>query len=421
MIASGRLPFRLLPFLRRLVVAAVLAVVATTVPPAVRGDAAPVDDEVRALWVTRASISSPAAIAALVQSAHASGFNTLLVQVRGRGDAYYVSDLEPRADGLASQPASFDPLASILTLAHAQGLRVHAWLNVNLVSSSVDLPASRLHLVYRQPDWLMVPRALAVELARIDVRSPEYVGRLSRWSRRATNVEGLFASPILPAAADHMVAVVDDLARRYPVDGVHLDYVRFPGPDFDYSRGALTAFYRDLEPLLSSAERRRIDPLSVSDLAALADRFTDRWSGFRRSRLNALVMRLRTTVRSRRPHAVFSAAVFPDPVGAAAERFQDWRMWLESGLIDVVCPMAYTMDSVAFAAQIASVRQAAGSQPVWAGIGAYRLSSSQTVQNIRTARRLGARGIVLFSYDSLVQPPRGTEYLARVGRAAFAP
>ena len=72
-----------------------------------------------------------------------------------------------------------------------------------------------------------------------------------------------------------------------------------------------------------------------------------------------------------------------------------------------------------FASQIATVRQAAGNQPVWAGIGAYRLSPAQTVQNIETARRLGASGIVLFSYDSLA--PRGLDYLASISRAAFSP
>lgn len=94
-------------------------------------------------------------------------------------------------------------------------------------------------------------------------------------------------------------------------------------------------------------------------------------------------------------------------------------MWLENRWIDVVCPMAYTPDASVFASQIASVRRAAGNQAVWAGIGAYRLSPAQTVENIETARRLGASGIVLFSYDSLV--PRGLDYLGSVGRAAFSP
>jgi uncharacterized lipoprotein YddW (UPF0748 family) len=378
-------------------------------------------DEVRALWVTRASITSPAAIASVVDSARVSGFNTLLVQVRGRGDAYFSSTLEPRADALAGQPADFDPLAAIIDRAHAQGLRVHAWTNVDLIASATELPSTRSHLVYRHPDWLMVPRPLAFELAKIDPRSPEYLGRLARWTRATDDVEGLFVSPIHRESADHLVAVVDDLVRRYAVDGVHLDYLRYPGPLFDYSRAALLAFRQDLDPAMSSAERQRFDPASMTALLAATDTYPERWSGFRRSRLNALLLRLRTAVKSRRPAALLSAAVYPEALEATTHRFQDWPMWVENRWLDVVCPMAYTPDAATFATQIASVRQVAGGQPVWAGIGAYRLSPAQTVDNIVTARRLGVSGIVLFSYDSLVHPPRGLEYLTTVSRAAFTP
>ena len=377
--------------------------------------------EVRALWVTRASLTSPESIASLVRSARASGFNTLLVQVRGRGDAYYADGLEPRADGLSSQRADFDPLQTVITRARAEGLRVHAWVNVNLVASAAELPAGRGHIVYRHPEWLMVPKSLAVELARAGSRSPEFLGRLARWTRAADDVEGLFSSPALPEAASHVVAVIADLVARYPVDGVHLDYLRYPGPEFDYNLGVLREFRADLEPRLSSAERRRFDPRSVGDLIALTDLYPERWTGFRRSRLNALVIRIRTAVKQRRPGVLLSAAVFPDADEAAARRFQDWRFWVENRWLDVVCPMAYTQDAGVFDAQIASVRQVAGAGPVWAGIGAYRLTAARTVENIETARRLGASGVILFSYDSLVQPPRGVDTLTSIGRAAFTP
>jgi hypothetical protein len=58
---------------------------------------------------------------------------------------------------------------------------------------------------------------------------------------------------------------------------------------------------------------------------------------------------------------------------------------------------------------------------VWAGIGAYRLTPARTVEHIEAARRLGATGVILFSYDRLVQPPRGIDTLASIGRAAFTP
>src|SRR5262249_50023788 len=86
--------------------------------------------EIRALWVLRTTLTSPDTIGALVRSARDDGFNTLLVQVRGRGDAYYSGGLEPRAAELQRQPADFDPLATVLDTGHAAGLRVHAWINV---------------------------------------------------------------------------------------------------------------------------------------------------------------------------------------------------------------------------------------------------------------------------------------------------
>jgi uncharacterized lipoprotein YddW (UPF0748 family) len=117
-------------------------------------------EQTRALWVTRATLASPEAIRQMVTAAQSGGFNTLLVQVRGRGDAYYAGTIEPRAPELAGKPA-FDPLATVLEQAHGAGLKVHAWVAVNLVSSSVTLPASRDHVIYRAPEWLMVPRELA--------------------------------------------------------------------------------------------------------------------------------------------------------------------------------------------------------------------------------------------------------------------
>src|SRR5712691_11079480 len=88
--------------------------------------------EVRALWVQRATLTSAPSVVALVETARAAGFNTLLVQVRGRGDAYYNSRLEPRGPALAGQHPSFDPLELVIATAHLAGLRVHAWINVNL-------------------------------------------------------------------------------------------------------------------------------------------------------------------------------------------------------------------------------------------------------------------------------------------------
>ena len=379
--------------------------------------------EIRALWVTRASLTSPASVASLVTTAHTEGFNTLLVQVRGRADAYYASELEPRAADLARQPASFDPLAAVLAAAHTSGIRVHAWVSLNLVSSAAELPASPDHLVYRHPDWIMVPRPIAQELARLDPANPGYVGKIARWSRgEEDKVEGLYASPVVPEAAAYTERVVADLARRYDLDGIHLDYARYPNQQFDYSRFAIAEFRAAMQPRLAPEVRRALDEAEQADLFAYPDRFPSDWREFRRARLTALVARIRLAVRAARPEALVTSAVFPDAQEAFDERLQDWRGWLSGRLVDAVAPMAYTQESSRFVEQIAAARDVAGNgRAIWAGIGAYRLTPEQTIANILAARRLGAGGFVLFSYDSLTGPkPPAPDYLSTVSRAAFA-
>jgi uncharacterized lipoprotein YddW (UPF0748 family) len=310
----------------------------------------------------------------------------------------------------------------VLSSAHEAGLRVHAWVNVNLVSSATDLPSALTHLVHRHPGWLMVPRDIAQELARVEEESPAYLGKLARWTRaQPAGVEGLYMSPVLPAAVDYVDALVRDLTARYALDGVHLDYARYPNDRFDYSRAAIRAFRATVRPQLPPGVRKDLDAREADDLLAYPDALQAEWTAFRRSRMTALVARLRETIRSTRATALVTVAAAPDLQEARDHRLQDWGAWLQAGLVDAVCPMAYTQEPARFAEQISAARDVAGGRAVWAGIGAYRLPPPQTIENIQTARRLGAAGVVLFSYDSLTDARQASpDYLAVVGRSAFA-
>jgi uncharacterized lipoprotein YddW (UPF0748 family) len=379
----------------------------------------PPSTEVRGLWVVRGTLTSSASITRMLDGAAGAGFNAVFVQVRGRGDAYYSDGLEPRAEALGKD-TGFDPLAFVIREAHARRISVAAWITVNLVSSAHELPRSPGHLVNRSPEWLMVPRALAQELSKANAHAPGYVGKLARWTRsHASDVEGLYSSPVNPAAAAHTVAVVTDLVKRYDLDGVHLDYVRYPTADFDHSRVALDEFRSSVLPDLTRAEAAALDARRRDDALAYVDMYPVRWASFRRTRLTALVMRIRNAARAQRPALQLSAAVVPDTEEAATKKLQEWPRWMETALLDAACPMAYTQDEDLFASQIASAVSAAQTADVWAGIGAYRLTPSQTVARISTARRLGATGVVLFSYDSVTDPAQPVSYLADVGRGAF--
>jgi uncharacterized lipoprotein YddW (UPF0748 family) len=338
--------------------------------------------EVRGLWVVRTALVSPQSVDHAVDDAARAGFNTLFVQVRGRGDAFYASRVSPRAAQLSGQPRSFDPLARLLERARTRGLAVHAWVNV-LLTAGFGQPLPPDHPVARHPEWLMVPKSAAARA----LHAPRVSLRAIVESASSDAVEGFYLSPSAPGVGDHLAAMVDELVRNYPVDGLHLDFIRYPAPDFDYSRAALTRFAArgPHGALLQGPER---DPAG--------------WLRYRQDTVTNLTARLARTARAARPGLVVSAAVVPEEALAKEHRFQDWPAWLAMGLVDAVCPMAYTPEADIFRQQVLDARARVGRDAsVWVGVGAYRLTTGETIERIRTARASGASGVVVFSHESL--------------------
>ena len=381
--------------------------------------------EVRALWVVRTTLTSPEKIRQLVASAADNGFNTLIVQIRGRGDSYYNSKVEPRAIELKDQPPTFDPLALTLEEARKRGLKVHGWINTNLLANLDALPDHPDHVYNKHPEWLAVPKPVAAELYNMSPSYPLYRQKIVEWSKaNRAELEGVYTGPANPKVRDHIYNIWMDVLKNYPVDGLHFDYVRFASPDFDYSRTSLRNFRKWLEPQLTSDERRELKKSLEANPLAAAEMFPAKFADFQRAQVTSLVERIYRGVKKRRPDALVSAAVFANDENAYTRRFQDWRRWLQMGILDVACPMAYTTDTAVFQKQIevAATTAHGAKRRVWAGIGAYRIKSESAVEKINVARALNAEGFILFSYDFTARPsdlnPDGA-YLERIRRAAF--
>ena len=367
--------------------------------------------DVSGLWVRQTALQSADTIDQLVRDASDAGFTTLLVEMP------VVASPDRGAPGPRS--GAFDGVGTLLATAHRQGLEVHAWVQSTLVATTADPPPSRSHLIHQHPEWLMVPRALAGELARLDMHSPAYLGTLDRWARQHPDeIDGLYLSPMIPAAAADAAARLATVLTQYPFDGVHLDSVQFPSSDFDYSRDAVALFRDEVAPSLTSDERRQLDGRATIDPLTYPDAFPIQWSRFRRSRVTALVARLGSVVRRQRPGTRVSVSVVADPDEAVGRRLQDWRTWVEVGLIDTVCLQPGVETSDDFERQLRAARQVSGNAELWAGIGARWLSPLETFDRIRTARRVGIDGIMIWSYDSVIDPTRHPPgHLQQIGLA----
>ena len=340
--------------------------------------------EMRGLWVVRTGLTSPESVDRIVDRAHRAGLNALFVQVRGRGDAFYSSRLVPRSDLLWKAPESFDPLERILAQARPRGLKVHAWFNL-LLTANYSTRLSSGHILARHPGWAMVPR-LAAEQALFTPPGREAL----LGSALQGESEGYYLSPSVEAVGEHLEAAVRELLQNYAVDGLHFDYVRYPGPEYDYSKAALSGF------------RRWLGQTEDRGLLSLPRQHPQAWDEYRRQAVTSLVQRLGAAARAERPGIVLSAAVIADERTALESRYQSWPRWGGEGSLDAVCPMAYTPDGDIFRGQVETARARVGSRcAVWAGVGAYRLTLSGIVRQIRTARDVGSSGFILFSHESL--------------------
>jgi len=265
----------------------------------------------------------------------------------------------------------------------------------------------------------MVPRPLVPTVLRLSPRDPRYLSTIAAWSaRHSTTIEGVFSSPIPEGAQERLDATIAHLTSTYELDGLHLDYIRYPSPDFDCSRAALDAFREALVPELTPRELTALDARAASAPLAFVDDFPARWLAFRRERLTRLVTRLGATARANRPGLRMTAAVWPDAGYARDYKLQDWSGWLRDGLIDAVCPMMYMASGATFERQLQVLSsQAAG---VWPGIGAYKISADEAARRVETTRAMGFTGVMLYSYDSMTGGQgRPSSYLATLQRRAF--
>lgn len=342
---------------------------------AARDSAAPA---VEWLWVLRTSLVNRDDVPRLVERAKAMGARGLLVQVVGRGDAWYRSDLLPYPEAIR-EPGR-DPLGELVPLAHAAGLEVHAWMNCCLVWSAPRRPRDPGHVVNAHPEWIARMR---------DGRS---MAQLSERERERLRVEGVFLTPAHPGVRTHLARVAKEIASRYAVDGIHLDYIRQPSVAVGYDPTSRAQF----------ALRYGADPGAFGRLPSPQRATMDSlWSEFQEEQVTAIVREVRDSLAAVRPGLSLTAAVLADTLTARRTNRQAWSAWLRDGLLDRAFAMCYAPPVQTVLGQLAAMAAQVGTARLVPGIAVYNTPPSAAAAKIKGARALGFPAIALYSYDSL--------------------
>jgi uncharacterized lipoprotein YddW (UPF0748 family) len=323
-------------------------------------------------WPTSSTLSADAgraSLVALVDSMADAGMNALFFQVRPESDALYASTLEPWSrylTGTQGRDPGWDPLAELLTLAHARGLEVHAWINPyrGLVSSTSQVATNH------------VTRTLSAFAVTYDGK--------------------VVMNPGAPAVRQHVKAVVSDLLGRYDVDGLHFDDYFYPYPD-----SANTPF-----------------PDAATYQGYQADGGTLSPADWRRENVNALVREVMALVKRDHPQVRFGISPFGiwksgTPAGITGLSAYDVIScdavtWMNEGWVDYLAPQLYwpiggAQDFIKLSSWWAAGTM--GGRHLFSGQGAYRLAAPTSwplseyraqLQHLRTLRAQNTLGAIHF-------------------------
>ncbi len=353
---------------------------------------------VKGIWVVRTSITTPQKVARVVDFAYRNGYTDIFVQVRGRGDALYSSEIVPRSPLLGTQ--SFDPLATILAQAHQRGIRVHAWINVFLAWSARSMPSNPNHVVNLHPDWVEINGKGQSDLDRIEGN-----GRNGQ--------EGVYLSPFHDGVKEHLINIVDEIVSRYDVDGIHLDYVRFHDRDYGYNRSGRKKFLIQYS----------VDPITLGNASgsywyrmgeAEKEKYWERWNEARRNAVSEIVALIQHQIKAQKPDVMLTAAVKPNPNQARTRYYQDWSAWLRRGYVDAVVPMNYSKEGRDFDNNIYLIKaEGLESYNIYMGVATYNQHSTAAADKVTRAQRAGYKDIVVFSFDTYEKNPAYFDILHR--------
>jgi uncharacterized lipoprotein YddW (UPF0748 family) len=340
--------------------------------------------EARGVWV-RPTEKTRVEIAATLDRMAQAGFNLVYLETFYNGFTIFPSATATRY-GIAPQRPEFvgiDALQVWIEEAHLRGLQLHAWVeNFFVGGESLGGPGPILS-VY--PEWAAVER--------------QDVGKPGPQPSAAEN-SYYFLDPAIPEARRYLLDLYTEMLRKYNLDGLHLDYIRYPislplENSFSYSDHSRQAFQAEYG----------VDPYTITP-DGNPDAWTN-WVAWRQNNITSFVEQIRTLIDAGESRAALSAAVFPDEFDSKIKKLQDWERWTQRGWMDFMAGMSFGRSAESVANDTAAMRKTIGDQAL-IYTGAYgpflALPPDTMVDQVNGIRAHGGHGVSLFAWGQISQP-----------------
>lgn len=337
--------------------------------------------EVRAMWLDRGTIvkaKSEADLVKVFDRMATAGINTVFFETINSGYTIYPSQVAPKQNPLIKD---WDPLKAAIKLAHERGMELHAWVwtfaAVNQRHNTIlNLPRNHLGPVLsKRPDWAITDH----EGSRFHYSSGK-----------------VFFDPANPDVRQYISSLLTEIATNYEVDGIHLDYIRYP---FQSPTGKMTYGY-GISAREQFKEETGVDPIQLNPNHTL----WSEWTEFRIEQIDSFVELVSDNLRQIRPDLTLSTAVFPMPHRERLSKIQQhWEEWVKKEWIDLLVPMTYAKnaDRLHTLANPLLSEFDHGKALLLPGIRLLNISEVSALDQMQLLRGMSTEGYALFAAENL--------------------
>ena len=264
----------------------------------------------------------------------------------------------------------------LIKKAHLNNIKVHAWLNVLYIWSGNGKP--------------QITNTSYKSLLRKNNSIPKYK------DLRSKGIEGFYIHPLDHANIENLSGMIDELINVYHVDGIHLDYFRYP--DYKYSisptgrtRFMLKYYYDPYKTLF----------INNNKLTGENSFVYEQYKTFLKDELTEALKQIKKRIIKTDKKIELSIAVKPDPNIADTYYFQNWQKWIAENICDYVILMNYNADNIVFKSNLFKAIQLNNNKKIVIGIATYNQSWTSFTEKYKLAMNTKLAGTSIFSYNYL--------------------
>ncbi|QLE54539.1 glycoside hydrolase family 10 protein [Nostoc sp. TCL26-01] len=338
--------------------------------------------EIRAVWLDRGTIvraGSEQELAKIFDRLAQAGINTVFFETINAGYTIYPSQVAPQQNPLIR---NWNPLASGVKLAHERGMELHAWVWTFAAGNQRHNELLNLPLDYPGP-------VLAAH--------PDWANYDNQGKKIPSGQTKPFFDPANPELRQYLLKLYEEIVTQYDVDGLQLDYIRYPfqdpraGRTYGYGQAARMQFQ----------QTTGVDPVNITPSQTELWR---QWTEFRTQQVDSFVAQVAQMLQQKRQNLILSVAVFPLPEQERIQKIQQhWEVWARQGDVDLIIPMTYAQDTVRFQSLarpwIGSTQL--GSSLLIPGIRLLSLPTLGAFDQLQLIRDLPVTGYALFAAENL--------------------